>query len=373
MDDDKSFGAICLAYLSGTIAGAFIIGLIMNILPSTWLITSIHIVICLLATSAIIGLSLIIYILKSQRLIKLNYICLIFIIIGMLSYSEESTAVYRGNNILNKPQQSAQILKEHIDSLPFRHEATKGLLKALFTGDRKDIDKDIKEAFRKSGASHILALSGMHLGLIYLILNKVLSILGHFPIAVLIKSMTVLTTTGYYVLMTGASDSIVRAYLFILINEFCRLSGRKTFQLRTLLTAITIQLTFHPIAILSPGFQLSYCAMCGIYILFPKIQDWFPNSEDGRTNPVKKIWSLASLSISCQAFTAPIAWWHFKSFPQYFLITNLIAMPLTSLLMIVAIILIGISSIVTPPTFAITLVESLASTLIFCLKTISSL
>ena len=239
---------------------------------------------------------------------------------------------------------SSAYLKECIDSIPFKDKCCNAIVKAFITGDRSDLPHDLTEAFRKSGASHLLALSGMHLGVIYIILSRILSILGNSPFAIRIRSATCICSAGFYTIITGAGPSIVRAFLFIFLNESAKCMGRKTAHVNTFCSALMIQLVLNPENIVSAGFQLSYLAMAGIYFLYPHIEKWYSSIETitGRiiNNTIEKttvkkgvmqiLWNATALSVSCQIFTAPAAWIHFRSFPEYFLITNLTATPLTT-------------------------------------------
>lgn len=208
------------------------------------------------------------------------------------------------------------------------------LVTALLTGDRSGLDRETVAAFRDAGAAHILALSGLHLGIIYGLLKKALSWAGRSRLAEILTGGAAVGAAGFYVLMTGSSASVVRAFLFILLNETARLCpGRRRSPMSVYATALTIQLTLTPEVVSSVGFQLSYLAMLGIYLLFPRLDAWFPG---GSRNPLKRIWSSAALTLSCQVFTAPLVWWYFRSFPLYFLITNLVALPLTEALIVCA-------------------------------------
>lgn len=250
-----------------------------------------------------------------------------------------STALLTGSiNLFDTSfaERCAVSLKEAIDSIPFRNGESEAkecnaLLKALFTADKSDLDSGTKNAFRKSGASHILALSGMHMGIIYICISKMLIILGNSPGSRRIRSLCIIFISGFFTLMTGAAESLVRAFFFITIREICTLTRRHCSGLRTLYISLTLQLATNPLAVNSPGFQLSYLAMAGIFILHPIMESWYPEGQ--ALDPVRKLWSLFSLSISCQVFTAPLSWALFGSFPVYFLITNLMAMPLTTLVM----------------------------------------
>lgn len=300
-----------------------------------------------------------------------------------------------------------------ISSIPFPHEGTAPLVNALLTGDRSSLDSSVMNSFRDSGASHILALSGLHLGIIYGILLKVTSIFGKHPTVKAVRSLVIISLCGIYTLATGASPSLVRAFLFILINETARLTHRSNNPLRVYCAALFIQTAINTQVISSTGFQLSYLAMAGIFLLYPALKKWYPQEEaagnmlvekgagltesDGlegmmidkdagrarrcRTSWMKtivsaaprKIWDAAALTISCQVFTGPLAWWKFGTFPKYFLLTNLLSLPLTSAVMLLSVSTSVLFTIGICPDFLISLTDSSASLLFFIMKVISSM
>jgi competence protein ComEC len=219
-----------------------------------------------------------------------------------------------------------------IDSIDFRNTETNAIIKALVIGERTDIPEHITKAFRESGASHILALSGLHLGIIYGILAWISSIFGNAPHTKSIKSVFIVMTCGLYTLATGAGPSIVRAFIFILIRETAKVTGRSGTLTSVLMVSLMIHLTVDPHALREVGFQLSYAAICGIAFIFPWLRDFWPKKDGGFKGPLRWIWETATLSISCQIATGPIAWLYFRSFPIHFLLTNLIALPLTGLI-----------------------------------------
>ena len=314
-------------------------------------------------------------------------------------------------------------LRRLIAALPFTHGSTHSLVAALLTGDRSGLTAEQTAAFRASGASHILALSGLHLGVIYLIVSKLLSIIGNTPFLRRLRSVLIVSFSGFYTLATGAGPSIVRAFLFILIRETCSLfPERRTSPVRILMTALTLQLAFRPEVITSLGFQLSYLAMTGITLLYPRLSAWYPSanpSSYSSANPtisptnlssacikspaaessafspgnristflsrtaiqslktidtvIRRIWQAAALAVSCQIFTAPLAWIRFHSFPKYFIITNLLALPLTSALMAVSVAAIAFQALGGCPTPLADAVDFLAQSLLFVLDVISSL
>lgn len=275
----------------------------------------------------------------------------------------------------NIPQRALQRLCALIEAVPFNNPNTGALLRALFTGQKDLLPKATINSFRAAGASHILALSGLHLGIIYLVLDKLLSIFGNSPTAYKIRSLCILLFSGFYVLTTGASPSIVRAFIFILIREIARhFKGRRASPLTIWCTALIVQLSANPSTIESPGFQLSYLAMLGITVLFPLVNGLYPvPPPKGKKDlsPSRLIWNSMSLSISCQAFTAPVAWLHFESFPKFFLLTNLLALPLTEILMIMGLSCVALSSIKICPQFLIMGADYVSETLVRVLSIIA--
>ena len=265
----------------------------------------------------------------------------------------------------------ADRLRVFIDRIPFPSEDTAPLLKALLTGDRSGLPADTVRVFRESGGAHLLALSGLHIGILYLLLSRLLWPLGNSLRARRVRYVFIVLAAGLFTLMTGASPSIVRAFLFIFLTETARLACRPRSPLRTLSTALLIQLVLSPSAIASTGFQLSYLAMTGIFLLFPILDGWYP--ESSRFDPVRKIWKAAALSISCQVFTGPLAWLRFHTFPTYFLLTNLIALPLTTALMGTAVTTLVLQGIGLCPGFLLQATDWLCSALVRTLEIIASM
>ena len=262
-------------------------------------------------------------------------------------------------------------VKVFIDSIPFPSEGTAPLLKALLTGDRSGLSRDTVRVFRESGGAHLLALSGLHIGILYLFLSRLLWPLGNSPRARCVRYILTVLAAAIFTLATGASPSIVRAFLFILINETTRLTGRPRNALRVLSTALLVQLVLNPSAITSVGFQLSYLAMAGIFLLYPRLEAWWPKGP--RIDPLRKVWQAAALSISCQVFTGPLAWFRFHTFPTYLLITNLLAMPITTLLMCSAATTLILQGLGCCPAILIKLTDALCGSLVWILKIISSM
>ena len=263
-----------------------------------------------------------------------------------------------------------ETLRSGIRNIPFKNTATNHIIEALITGERSGIPQETLNTFQESGASHILALSGLHLGIIYGIISKALTILGHSTKANRISSLITVTTCGLYTAITGAGASITRAFLFILVGETAKLSGRHKSLVHLLLVSLFLQLLIFPDSIADIGFQLSYAAISGIAFVFPWLKRLWP---EGRGGLMRWIWVSAAMSISCQITTGPLAYLYFGTFPQHFILTNLLALPLTGLIIPASLITIILHSIGICPHAVIWATEALIGLLADILRVISTM
>lgn len=363
MEGAGDIGVVSIPFAAGTAAAA---ALVPAVLSAGWL-----------TQAAGLALALCAGIISAGTLLRWSRAALaaLFLACGLfcgLSYSMIPVSEGWGPAL-----RSVEGLRALITSIPFPHTDTADILTALLTGDRSGISRDVTSVFRDSGASHILALSGLHLGVIYILIRRMTWCMGQSHTARILRSALVTASCGFYALMTGAGPSIIRAWLFIVLREAGSLMpGRRLEGGRTLATALMLQLALTPTVITSLGFQLSYLAMCGIVILYPRMESWYP--DDGpaafrKADPMRKIWSGAALSISCQAFTAPLVWITFHSFPKFFLITNLIALPLTSAVIVTSVAVTVLYAAGFCPVILTDAADALVQVLVHVLTIISSL
>jgi competence protein ComEC len=197
-----------------------------------------------------------------------------------------------------------------------------------------------------------------------------MSLAGGFPKARVFQGILCILTCTIYSLATGAGASIIRALIFVIIREIAKLSHRQPDLKDILASSLIIQLTICPSDISDIGFQLSYAAIAGIAWIHPYLKDIWPEDSE----PIlKRIWDSASISISCQLTTGPLAWLYFGTFPQYFILTNLIALPLTGLIIPAALLTAVLSAMGICPNLLIQGTEMLVNALCSSLEIIASM
>ncbi len=230
------------------------------------------------------------------------------------------------------PASLRQKLSAHIDNIfPNEGQAqTRALIKALSYGYQDEVSQEILDAFRNSGAMHLLALSGMHLILIYNILSSILSLFLRSPKALIVRSTILMLMLWSYTLFTGCGISILRAMIMISIYETGLIADRSKNPANALsLSAIAISLG-DPYAPEGLSFQLSFCAMLAIFFIYPIIC----KTMNINNKPLQKIWEACVMAVSCSALTSPIIYVHFGTFAHFSLIVNILCAPITSFAMI---------------------------------------
>jgi competence protein ComEC len=218
-----------------------------------------------------------------------------------------------------------------------------GLAEALLVGYRNDVDNSVLQAYSNTGVVHVIAISGLHLGLIYLILMKLTSILIRNKAKKFIQPILVIGALWVFTLLSGASASVVRSAVMFTVLALGNLIGRKSSGINTLASSAFILLCFHPAWIKDIGFQLSYSAVASILLFHKKITNLYIF-----TNPIAfKLWEMISLTLAAQILTAPLLLLYFHQFPLLFLFTNLVAVPLSSLILAAELLLCVISPFTT--------------------------
>ena len=194
------------------------------------------------------------------------------------------------------------------------------VLSALTLGHKGSLEKETREAYSVAGISHVLALSGMHVGIIWLLLDVLLRPLAKVRLKWL-KGIFIITALWIFAFVVGLEASVVRAVLMCTLMEMSRLSGFKPFSLNTLSVAAFFMLLYRPFYLFDVGFQLSFVAVLSILVLYPLFYHSFQiKNKIGRWT-----WGIVCISMAAQLGTAPLVMYYFSSFSVYFLLTNIVA------------------------------------------------
>ena len=204
-----------------------------------------------------------------------------------------------------------------------------GIATALLLGVKDRLDSEVLEAYSSAGLMHLLAVSGLHVGFIFLLLSKVFGRIQKVPGGKLAFAVIVIGALWFYAFVTGLSASVLRAVTMFSMVAAAKATGRRTSIYNTLAVSAFLLLVFNPFMITSVGFQLSYLAVAGIVYMQPKIYGWLyvPNHR------LDYLWQLTSVSIAAQIATFPLALYYFHQFPNYFLVSNLLVLPFAPLLL----------------------------------------
>lgn len=215
-------------------------------------------------------------------------------------------------------------------------EDQRAVLSAITLGYKNDLTVELKQKFSTTGASHILAVSGLHVGIIYMMSNFILFFLrGNKSGTRILKQSIIIILIWSYAFITGLSPSVVRASIMISLIAVAVMINRRSFTLNTLCISATGMLLYNPYYLFDVGFQLSYSAVLSIVTFQLKIK----NLLTVKYYILKPVWSLTSVSIAAQIGTFPIVLYYFHQFPVYFLLTNLLVIPATYLIILLAVLL----------------------------------
>lgn len=214
-------------------------------------------------------------------------------------------------------------LLDILNSLEFDSES-RALAAALLIGYDEYLDDNLRARFSGSGAMHILCVSGLHVGIIFMLSNFILGFLGKIRFGNELKTILILAIIWFYALITGLSPSVMRAATMFSFMIVGKLFNRKGNTYNSLAASALLLLLIDPNLIYNIGFQLSYGAVFSILYIQPKLFKllYFKNIL------LSKIWALLGVSIAAQMGTFPLAIYYFHQFPNYFLLTNLWVIPL---------------------------------------------
>lgn len=195
-----------------------------------------------------------------------------------------------------------------------------GILASMLLGSNDNLEADLSQQYANAGVSHILCVSGMHVGIIYLIVNFLFSFMDAHPRTRRLKCLPVLAAIWLYACITGLSASVLRAssmFTFVCIGQ---LLHQQSNTYNSLLASMLFLLLIKPLLIFEIGFQFSYLAVFGIV--------WIANTIQEQYHPkyaiTEYVWSIVCVSVVAQLFTAPLSMYSFHRFPNYFILPNIV-------------------------------------------------
>lgn len=210
-----------------------------------------------------------------------------------------------------------------------------GIAEAMLIGYKTDLTSALNTTYSNAGVSHVIAISGMHLGLIYLIIHQMFAYFFSKKHLHFVAVILILPILWIFSMVTGSSASVVRSaimYSFIIVGNLISKNGNS---LNALLGAGFIMNVIYPDILNDLGFQLSFAAVLSIILYYQPIR----NTVYTKNKLLQLGWSFVALSIAAQVITTPLLIYHFQKFSTYSLINNILIVPLSSTVLILEIIL----------------------------------
>lgn len=228
------------------------------------------------------------------------------------------------------------------------------VLSAMTLGDKTAITPELTDDYSISGAAHVLALSGLHLGIIFTVLTFIFS---RLRLRLLSLTLVVMAIWAY-VFIVGMSPSVMRSAVMLTIYTFVSMINRDNLSLNTLSLAAVILLLCKPLDLYDVSFQMSFISVLFIILLYRPLYNLMPVHWRHK-KAINYIWGMACVSIAAQAGTAPLVAFYFNRFSCYFLITNFFVIPMATLILYCAVVLLIVSPV--------QLLQSCVIKVLFCL------
>lgn len=209
----------------------------------------------------------------------------------------------------------------------FRSPSEKAVADALILGYKDDLDEETLTRFSRSGTSHVLAVSGLHVGILWLIVDKLLLFLDRRKALRILKFVLSLAILWGYASLTGLSPSVLRSAIMFSCFAFSGLLKQRYASFNILCASAGMQVLIDPFVLFNAGFQLSYAAVAGILLLQRPIR----NALYVRRKIPRMLWDMAALTLAAQLTTMPVSLYWFGQFPVWFLFSNLPIVPLSGL------------------------------------------
>ena len=212
---------------------------------------------------------------------------------------------------------------------------------AMALGDKSQLTRELKDTYAVSGASHILALSGLHLGILYTLLSLLFS-RRRWQV---LSQVVIIVCIWLFVFLVGMSASVVRSAVMFTVYALLSLGHRDKMSVNTLAFAAIVMLLLNPKSLFDAGFQMSFMAVLAILLFYPLFESvWSqPFLFDHRI--FKWLWTMLAVSCAAQIGVAPLIAYYFGRFSNYFLLTNLVVVPAATLILYLSLLVLLIPSL----------------------------
>ena len=212
---------------------------------------------------------------------------------------------------------------------------------AMALGDKSALTQELKDVYSVTGASHITALSGLHLGIIY----TLLSLFVFSRRWQMLSQIIIMLSIWGFVFLVGLSTSVMRSAVMLSVYALLSLGHRDRMSVNTLAFTAIVMLMVSPMSLFDVGFQMSYMAVFSILLFVPLMEGIFPAEYLMSHRVVRWLWGMVAVSLSAQIGTAPLIAYYFGRFSCYFLPTNFIVIPAAMLILYLSLVVLLVPSL----------------------------
>lgn len=212
---------------------------------------------------------------------------------------------------------------------------------AMALGDKSALTQELKDVYSVTGASHILALSGLHLGIIY----TLLSLFVFSRRWQMLSQIIIMLSIWGFVFLVGLSTSVMRSAVMLSVYALLSLGHRDRISVNTLAFTAIVMLMVNPMSLFDDGFQMSYMAVFSILLFVPLMEGIFSAEYLMSHRVVRWFWGMVAVSLSAQIGTAPLIAYYFGRFSCYFLPTNFIVIPAAMLILYLSLVVLLVPSL----------------------------
>ena len=212
---------------------------------------------------------------------------------------------------------------------------------AMALGDKSALTQELKDVYSVTGASHILALSGLHLGIIY----TLLSLFVFSRRWQMLSQIIIMLSIWGFVFLVGLSTSVMRSAVMLSVYALLSLGHRDRMSVNTLAFTAIVMLMVSPMSLFDVSFQMSYMAVFSILLFVPLMESIFPAEYLMSHRVVRWLWGMVAVSLSAQIGTAPLIAYYFGRFSCYFLPTNFIVIPAAMLILYLSLVVLLVPSL----------------------------